>query len=545
MAGGLFVPMMVIVRMVALFTLSAVQFSVPSMYLVMYLFFALLLVSYPVSGFLADVYCGRFRVVTVSLFLTLCLMLVFCVTCALIIYEGSAFELASGWIYFIVAWSMLCVCGVIIGGAGYYANVIQFGLDQLLDAPSHHQALFVHWEVWSYDLPSVVFAVVFAVYSSLCYLVEYFVALFVSLFLCCSCALCFLLIFGCFKRQWFYSQPVRINPFKIIVKVLNFARKHKYPLQRSAFTYCDDERPSRLDFCKQRFGGPFTTEQVEDVKTFLRILVVLLTIGSISVMDVLFANVSFMFISEHITSSIVWPNCSQWKIIVSGSGLIKSATQVVFLPVYIWVVFVILKRKVPRILFRLWLGIVIYLLAVLSVLALDVTGHSFHHGNDTRCMFNLLPINNSSSHVFSVLDPRDNSLPIYVLPDLNMHWSLLIPSSILLGIGPTIMTASTFEFISAQSPHNMKGLLLGMYFAITGVFQFVGSAALAPFSSPTLRDLGISCLTLYCIITGSIALTGLVLFTVVAKRYKYREREDRPYDQRFVIDVYNRYLNHV
>ena len=41
---------------------------------------------------------------------------------------------------------------------------------------------------------------------------------------------------------------------------------------KSAFTYCEDDLPSRTDFGKTKYGGPFTTEQMEDVKTFLRLL---------------------------------------------------------------------------------------------------------------------------------------------------------------------------------------------------------------------------------------------------------------------------------
>ena len=67
----------------------------------------------------------------------------------------------------------------------------------------------------------------------------------------------------------------------MVASVLHYARKHKYPLQRSAFTYCDDERPSRIDFAKERYGGPFTTEQVEDVKTLLRIFLVLIALGPV------------------------------------------------------------------------------------------------------------------------------------------------------------------------------------------------------------------------------------------------------------------------
>ena len=39
--------------------------------------------------------------------------------------------------------------------------------------------------------------------------------------------------------------------------------------------------PSRLDFVKERFGGPLTTDQVENVKTFLGILIVLFAVGPV------------------------------------------------------------------------------------------------------------------------------------------------------------------------------------------------------------------------------------------------------------------------
>ena len=52
--------------------------------------------------------------------------------------------------------------------------------------------------------------------------------------------------------------------------MLKFAAKHKAPVNRSALTYWEDDIPSRLDLGKSKYGGPFTTEQVEDVKTFLK-----------------------------------------------------------------------------------------------------------------------------------------------------------------------------------------------------------------------------------------------------------------------------------
>jgi hypothetical protein len=88
-----------------------------------------------------------------------------------------------------------------------------------------------------------------------------------------------LLLIGCLKRQWFHIEPGRQNPYKTVYNVINFAKSHKHPLRRSAFTHNDNYIPSRLDFAKERFGGPFTTEQVENVKIFLRMLAILLAIG--------------------------------------------------------------------------------------------------------------------------------------------------------------------------------------------------------------------------------------------------------------------------
>ena len=67
--------------------------------------------------------------------------------------------------------------------------------------------------------------------------------------------------------------------------MIKFAKAHTNPIRRSAFTYCEDELPSRLDLGKEKYGGPFTAEQVEDVKAFLVILRVLLILGPIMMVD--------------------------------------------------------------------------------------------------------------------------------------------------------------------------------------------------------------------------------------------------------------------
>ena len=63
-----------------------------------------------------------------------------------------------------------------------------------------------------------------------------------------------------------------VTPSRLSLKYSTMLSKTKYPERRSAFTYIDEEEPSRLDYGKHKFGGPFTEEEVEDVKTILRLL---------------------------------------------------------------------------------------------------------------------------------------------------------------------------------------------------------------------------------------------------------------------------------
>ena len=73
-------------------------------------------------------------------------------------------------------------------------------------------------------------------------------------------------------------HQMKINPFKTIFRILRYTWKHKLPERRSALTYWENKIPSRIDFGKQKYGGPFTNEEVEDMKTFFRLLALMLSL---------------------------------------------------------------------------------------------------------------------------------------------------------------------------------------------------------------------------------------------------------------------------
>ena len=89
-------------------------------------------------------------------------------------------------------------------------------------------------------------------------------------------------------------EPKSPQSLKTIYHVLKFAAKHKAPLNRSALTYWEEDVPSRMDLGKLRYGGPYTTEQVEDVKTILRLLTLCITLWLLGCSLAIFHPVTYL-----------------------------------------------------------------------------------------------------------------------------------------------------------------------------------------------------------------------------------------------------------
>ena len=512
--------------------------SVSSPLAFVYAILAVIAMFYPLSGFLADVCCGRFKTVMVGLSF---LLFTLVVLVAAIVWATTKHahrlleldplkELAPFYVIFFGALSL-----VVLGAVAFQANIIQLGLDQLMDASSEKLSVFVHLAIWADTAGAAIVINSLAFAETHCPTIPIIVRIVCFIvpllpFLCFP----FLIILACCKRQWFYTEPGHRNPYKNVLQVLNFARKFKYYSvlnPRSAFTYCDDERPSRIDFAKSRYGGPFTTEQVEDVKTFLRILKLLVSLGAVFVIENPTSFVVFNIFGAHTGHKEDFiSHCTVWAILETGA--LRYTIGSIFLPFYIYKV---LRGRQTSIFTRLYVGLLFYILGTVSMLAIDLAGH-LHSVNDqgtgSHCMFSYTRAGNGD---------------VLRYPILEMHWGVLIPPNFLLGIGAPVVMATIFEFISAQSPHSMKGLLIGVFFAIRGFFQLISSIALVPISSDSIWSKGsvrehppvTNCCFTYFLFIIVAALFGIVAFSIVIKRYKYRERDDRPYDQSVVEEIFH------
>ena len=157
---------------------------------------------------------------------------------------SSVIDQLVGGHYEMVGSIVLPVLYTVLGlGLGIYqANIIQFGLDQLSDASTTQIQSFIAWYVWTlvYSASGGVMGPVFA-----CFGEKYRILL--TLFICTNLSVALVLFLLCNNRL--NKEPATQNPFQLLYKVIKYAIKNKQPRQRSAFTYCEDELPSRIDLC--------------------------------------------------------------------------------------------------------------------------------------------------------------------------------------------------------------------------------------------------------------------------------------------------------
>ena len=242
-----------------------------------YVINAILLGFYPLAGYLADNKVGRFRTITRSsecLMVLLFLMFFSLFAEVMQLYWGVFSKMKILPLRIIVDGLILPIeISLIITNA----NIIQFGVDQLQDSPADHQSLFIHWYVWLNYLAILVVQLMAQFFTPVNN--NYFILQELIFIVLAIVILCIVVSLVHYNKHWFIIDTARSNPYKIVCRVTKFARQHKVPIRRSAFTYCEDDIPSGLDLGKSKYGGPFTTEQVEDVKAFYGISKLIFTLG--------------------------------------------------------------------------------------------------------------------------------------------------------------------------------------------------------------------------------------------------------------------------
>ena len=161
----------------------------------------------PLAGWLADVRFGRYKVLSCSLWTMWISALL--LTVKLLLTELNI-QIKHEWI---ISTAILTV--LVIGFGGFQSNVIQFGIDQLIDASSTEFKAFVAWYTWTYIVGNVVLYFILTCVET---------KLAAPLMICCNLtiALTLNLVF----KNVLIKEPTTQNPFKLVYRVVTYAFKH-------------------------------------------------------------------------------------------------------------------------------------------------------------------------------------------------------------------------------------------------------------------------------------------------------------------------------
>ena len=284
------------------------------------------------------------------------------------------------------------------------------------------------------------------------------------------------------------TTPVNtVNPVKLIVRVLCYARKHKYPENRSALTYWEEEAPSRLDLGKDKYGGPFTEEEVEDVKTALRLIPL-----------IIFCTLASGFYGENTAGPRhKHYGCSDPEIVLI---LVLPVTYILIILLHQFLIYPCFHKYIPSMLKRIGIGLALIVLLNILYTCLAVMGN-YHFGHIFHC--------------FTSFDEHSSLI--------NHKWILF--SNVIDAVIWYIFNVVLVEFTLAQCPKSMRGSIIGLWFCLWYLRSYIQLISFLPFLSYMGEEVPLGRGFYYLLTQAIVCLFLFLIYVFLAKRYKLRVRE--------------------
>lgn len=510
------------------------------LYLLVTVFQGVVFLSFPLLGLAADVWLNRFCAVWIAVLLILAAATLTSVLAVVDIATSSTHYImdithqemgvgdsVTGSTHqsqhvAAIVFQVLAGVALLIGMVGqglFEANAIQFAADQMMDAPSVELSAMIHWYCWArllfhtllYNSEGALLLFCSKVACQPIYILLYISLIGVVL---SSVSLTLLTL----RRRRFAVHPIGNNPLKEIYLVLVYAKSHPQPVQRSAFTYCDDQPPTRLDFGKERFGGPFTDEQIEDTRVFLWMCLLLSTLVGYELVGDSYLIGNWLESMGYSTR----PSCLLFGI---DSENFVHLVVLVGVPVQQLIVAPRMRSFDMHMLRRMGVGLVFALTAVLSVTFIGAMLLSDNPSN--------ILVQNCSSLVLNATLDVDNSTS----GGLTYMYVLVIPQ-VFKGLAYLFVFITTLEFICAQTPNALKGVVIGFWYSLQSVqYLLVGLLDQLQIHKYTSDTIG---WYVYQISKCSAIFVSIVLFIMVADRYRYRRRGEQYYQRLVIEDIYER-----
>ncbi len=486
---------------------------IPSIHGNLSVLYLLLILFLPIMGYVSDKYIGKYKVLSYGLRIIFVLAVSINITMLINRYYASNTTPVT------IANYTLNVL-FLIGTTGIVVNMLSFGIDQLIGLSSSNITSYISWFCWT-----TAFSYIFISFIHSCYCGEYnsqttYIAL--PLFLAIAVITDFI------KGKFLIAEPPsNHSPFSLIYKVLKFAVKNKYPIKRSAFTYWEDQPYTRIDLAKTKYGGPFTTEQVEDVKTFFRLLPTIFLIcvlgGEVSLLSQMGYKIDSKF------SNCFGLPLTGYLAVCYKEAIIKVSNSVIvflFIPLLEFLLYPICSSYKCfiriGILHKILIGAFLTFLAKISLLTMETVNILNSPNSNTTCHFN--------EDSWPLVHNRDNS---------DLKWLLLI--QVLSAVTVYLMFTSVLEFVCAQSPYSMRGLLIGLTYSAVGIAIFISYGAIALFKLLT-KSAGKKCGIWYYTASTFFSCCVICFLCILLKRYTFRKRNDvLGNDQIFAVNYFTKY----
>ena len=495
-------------------------------------------ILYPLLGWLSDVYFTRYKVIRLAFIIMTIVEIAGIILGLAVVLDINLVHNPVSSIIF----SLLTIPGIIsvlLSLGLFKANAIQFGMDQLLESSSDQLSSFIHWYYWSSYVGHFILYIMLAgmVVINSNYtgvkinkhpwpMGDYALTRFVFSvgLLQLILAVVGLSVLIRYKKRLTIEKPGH-NPLVLIHKVLKYAWKHKFPENRSAFTYWENDIPPRIDLGKNKYGGPFTTEEVEDTKSFFYLLLLLFSLLGFHLSGHGYSTVQQLMMKE-------CPNT--WLLILIGDPM-NLTTIVIFIgvPLHQVINARYRQRYIPNIFKRMGLGLLCCLLKVIIEIILQITQQVYA----TEKCRNVYPLF-ECYHSISQVQLNNNGTFRYIehcKPGNSIFLILLVVPQVLQGLSFLLVFLSAIEFICAQAPLRLKGLLIGLWYASLSVHYLLVEV---PDIYIPLTD-GTTWLIFQEVKAFLIALS-LIFFAYVSRRFRYRVREDVLNWQYLIEEIYER-----
>ena len=435
--------------------------------------FCLTFLLFPFLGLLADVKVGRYTSIITGVYLSFLSWII--AGLGFIIKTSShynvLFYITSGIAYLLEVIGYSCV----------RSNIVQFNIDQAIGASGDELSAIIYWH--SLSVPIIFFIDIIVQ----CLINQFFI---VS-YLLSGVAVSTIIITNFLLKHWLDTTSHIVNPVKLIAKVLKYASKNKYPRNRSALTYWEENYPSRLDLGKEKYGGPFTEEQVENVKVVMRLTPLFICIVGL----VCAGNIKWISYYKSNKESSFF-DCFMSK---NALHTLVASFLILF---YQFIIHPCFHKYIPSMLKRIGVGLVFSLFTTIYYVIMLACNDHFHF--------------DTTSYKFTVV------------------------SQVLYGISYVLILPTSLEFTIAQSPHEMRGLLVGLWYAARGVVYIFTINSKYLFRC----EKEITCQSVYYYIVNSVlVLIILIVFIILAKHYKLRVRENEINVHLIAEEHYERYMD--